>query len=91
MKDNKKYDVLRQARQYWQMDKNDRSHGPEYMLLLARSGVFTHMEIAKLCDVTPYVARTVTRGIDMPRYKFGEKFDPRTLDSMMLVMEHYDA
>lgn len=84
-----KYEALKRARTYWGME--DKSKGSEYLLLLARTGIFTHVELGKIGDVTPYVARKVTHGIDLPYFKFGDRFDPRTLDSMLTIMEHYQA
>lgn len=84
-----KYEALRLARTYWEMEgKGDTA---QYALLLARTGIFTHMELSAICDLTPYAARKVTQGVNLPRYRFGEKFDPRTIDSMLVLLEHYQA
>lgn len=91
MRESKKYKALRSARSYWNIPDQYTKRSPEIIQLYAKTGIFTHMELAKLIGVSPAMVRNATRGMDLPRYKFGDKFDPNTIDSMLLLMEHYDA
>lgn len=86
-----KIDALYTALHTWGRYDERWGHGPEGIMLLARTGLFTHMELAAICDRSPYQVRVATHGIEhMPRYRFGEKFDPTTLDSIVALLEHYD-
>ena len=84
-----KYEALRRARGYWELDAEEKNRS--YLMLLGRTGIFTHVELAKIGEVSPAIARNATTGLDLPRFRYGDKFDPRTIDSMLLVMEHFSA
>lgn len=78
-------ETLRLALDIWKME--DQPHGPEYILLLARTGLFNHLEIAKITDRAPASVIAVTReaGLDLPPYRFGMKFEPTSLDTLIKI------
>lgn len=84
----KRSEVLLKALEIWQMEQP--SHGPEYLQHLAQFGLFNHMELAAICDKPQIITYRLYDQEDMPQYKFGMKFNPRTLDSLFAIAIHYE-
>lgn len=80
-------EALQKALDIYRME--ERTHGPEYATMLGETKLFTHMEIASICEISPYMSRMATNGIPLPKYRFGEKFDPKTLDMLVTITVHY--
>ena len=81
-------EALELAHKTWERD-DMWGHGPECIILLARTGLFNHQELAKLTGRTPTQVRSATWDMDIPRFNFGDRFDPRTLDAMVHLLVHY--
>lgn len=68
---------------------HEETRGPEWVTALAHSGRFNHMEIAAITRRPPSVVKKITDKIGVPPYRFGDKFDPKTLDALALISVHF--
>lgn len=82
-------EALELAHKMWGQYEERWGHGPEGLILLARTGLFNYQELSKITDKTPTQVRGATWDLDIPRYIFGDRFDPRTLDSMVTILVSY--
>lgn len=83
-----KLEALEKAKSIWESD-GGWGHGPEDVLFLARTRLFNYREISVITGKTNHAVRGVTWDADMPRYVLGDRFDPRSLDSLILLLVHY--